>query len=138
MSKTENRGFSSYFLFAIFALSFIGYQLVQDVIRPSYDGNNDVIAYVLGIAPNFLPAIGLPCLFLLVLREWTKRSKALQVFQGRPELLANGLSLFGLLLWEFAQTYTSRGHFDWHDVLWTLIGGVVFYFIWRINDNQQE
>jgi hypothetical protein len=42
------------------------------------------------------------------------------------------VSLTGLLGWEFLQPLTSRGHFDWHDVLWTIVGAFVFQLIWII------
>jgi hypothetical protein len=56
-----------YYWFALFALCFIAYQQVQDNIRPAYTGRNLTIIYLLGIAPNFFPAIGIPALFILII-----------------------------------------------------------------------
>jgi len=38
--------------------------------------------------------------------------------------------MIGLIGNEFITIYTpGRGVFDWNDVLWTIIGGIVFYFL---------
>ncbi len=53
----------AYYRFSIFALTFISYQLVQDNIRPNYQGDNLIIKYLLGIAPNFFQVLEFqPCL----------------------------------------------------------------------------
>ena len=44
-------------------------RLVQDYIRPNYEGGNDLIIYFLGVIPNFLPGIGLPSLFYVTIPE---------------------------------------------------------------------
>jgi uncharacterized membrane protein YfcA len=120
---------SVYYWFALFALCFIAYQLVQDNIRPAYTGGNWTINYLLGIAPNFFPAIGIPALFVVLIPQMNQTSKW---FSEKRHLKANIISLTGLLSWEFLQTRTKRGHFDWNDVLWTLIGAFVFQLIWTI------
>ena len=53
----------------------------------------------------------------------------------KKHITANLISLAGLLSWEFLQTMSTRGHFDWNDVLWTLIGAFVFQLIWTITPN---
>ena len=61
-----NRKFVYYIIFAI---SFLLFSIVQDYIRPNYDGANKIIIYLLGVAPNFLPGIGLPALLYVVIPE---------------------------------------------------------------------
>jgi hypothetical protein len=53
-------------------------------------------------------------------------------------LAANITSLVGLLSWEFLQTKTTRGYFDWNDILWTLIGAFVFQLIWTISPTRYK
>jgi hypothetical protein len=48
-----------YYWFLIFALCFTAFNQIQDNIRPNYSGDNSIIKYLLGVAPNFLPAIGI-------------------------------------------------------------------------------
>ncbi|HRI28037.1 MAG TPA: hypothetical protein PK239_15700 [Chitinophagales bacterium] len=119
-----------YFWFTIFALTFMAYQIVQDNIRPNYHGKNSVIAYLLGVAPNFFPAIGIPALFVVLLPEFNKRNTANKWLNNKKHITANLISIIGLLLWEFLQTTTTRGRFDWNDVLWTCIGAAVFQLMW--------
>jgi glycopeptide antibiotics resistance protein len=119
-----------YYWFVIFALCFIGYQQVQDQIRPNYAGENLTIIYLLGIAPNFLPAIGIPALFVVLIPQLKNTNSWLN---EKKHITANLISLSGLLCWEFLQTMTENGYFDWNDVLWTLIGAGVFQLIWKIS-----
>jgi len=121
---------SLYYWFALFALCFIAYQLVQDNIRPNYTGGNLTIIYLLGIAPNFFPSIGIPALFVVLIPQMKLTSKWLN---EKKHITANLISLTGLLSWEFLQTITIRGHFDWNDVLWTMIGALVFQLIWIVS-----
>jgi hypothetical protein len=121
---------SLYYWFALFALCFIAYQLVQDNIRPNYTGGNLTIIYLLGIAPNFFPSIGIPALFVVLIPQMKLTSKWLN---EKKHITANLISLTGLLSWEFFQTITTKGHFDWNDVLWTLIGALVFQLIWIVS-----
>lgn len=118
---------SLYYWFALFALCFIAYQQVQDNIRPNYTGGNWTLIYLLEIAPNFFPAIGLPALFVVLIPQLKRTNKWLNEYK---HITANIISLSGLLSWEFLQTITTRGHFDWNDILWTLIGAFVFQIIW--------
>lgn len=120
---------SSFYWFAIFALCFIAYQQVQDNIRPNYTGGNLTITYLLGIAPNFFPSIGIPALFVVLLPQMKLTSKWIK---EKKHITANIISLTGLISWEFLQVLTTNGRFDWHDVLWTLIGAIFFQLIWTI------
>ena len=119
--------------FLLFAICSLAYQQVQDNIRPSYTGGNPTIRYLLGVAPNFFPGIGLPALFFFLLpsivNDNTRKSRWLN---EKRHIAANLISITGLVSWEFLQNLTPRGHFDWHDVLWTLIGAAVFQLIWTV------
>lgn len=115
--------------FVLFAISFFSYQQVIDTIRPNYDGNNQISIYLLGVAPNFFPAIGIPSLFVALLPQL--KFSATWV-NDQKQFIANGISISGLIIWEFIQTTSVKLHFDWNDVLWTFIGAIVFQFIWTI------
>ena len=126
---------SLYYWFALFAFCFIAYQQVQDNIRPAYTGGNLTIKYLLGIAPNFFPAIGIPALFIVIIPQMKLTNKWLN---EKKHITANLISLAGLITWEFFQTLTTRGYFDWNDILWTLIGAFVFQLIWTISPNRYK
>jgi glycopeptide antibiotics resistance protein len=83
----------------------------------------------LGIAPNFFPSIGIPALFVIIFPQLNQTSKWLN---QKKHITANLVSVTGLVSWEFLQTTTKRGKFDWNDVLWTLIGAIVFQIIWTM------
>ncbi|MEC8047644.1 MAG: hypothetical protein VX149_09050, partial [Pseudomonadota bacterium] len=67
--------------YAAFIISFLLFPTVQDYIRPNYHGGNGVIDYLLGIAPNFLPGVGLPALLYVVIPEVTRPESSL--FENR-------------------------------------------------------
>lgn len=46
------------------------------------------------------------------------------------------ISISGLLIWEFLQTKSKKGHFDPHDILWTFLGALTFWLIFRIVHNK--
>ena len=118
-----------YYWFALFAVCFISYQQISNNIRPNYNGNNLTIKYLLGIAPNFFPAIGIPSLFLILIPQlkWTNKW-----FKDKKQITANVISLTGLISWEFIQSSSTNLHFDWNDILFTIIGAIVFHFIWIV------
>lgn len=126
---------SLFYWFALFALCFITYQQVQDNIRPAYAYGNLTIKYLLGIAPNFFPAIGIPSLFIVIIPQMKFTNKWLN---EKKHITANLISLAGLITWEFLQALTTRGYFDWNDILWTLIGAFVFQLIWTISPNRYK
>jgi hypothetical protein len=125
--------------FLLFAICSIAYQQVQDIIRPSYTGGHPTIKYLLGVAPNFFPSIGIPALFFFLLpsivNDNTRKNRWLN---EKRHITANLISITGLVSWEFLQIMTPKGHFDWHDVLWTLIGASVFQLIWTITPNSYK
>lgn len=53
--------------FALFAICTISFSLIQDDIRPQYAGTHSGLIYLLGVLPNFFPAVGLPALFMILL-----------------------------------------------------------------------
>ena len=121
-----NRKFVYYIIFAI---SFLLFSIVQDYIRPNYDGANGIIIYLLGVAPNFLPGIGLPALLYVVIPEVSKSNSSL--FKNRL-YWSVGISISGLIANEFIIIFTpGRGVFDWNDILWTIIGAGLFILIQR-------
>ncbi len=122
---------NEHFWLLIFALNFISFQLVQDYIRPQYMGNNIPIKYFLGIAPNFFPAIGIPSLFM-VLIPILLINKPNSWFVLKRHLSSNLVSVTGLIGWEILQV-TGKLVFDWHDILWTILGALLFQLIWKIS-----
>ena len=113
--------------YAVFIISFLLFPTVQDYIRPNYDGGNEVIVYLLGIAPNFLPGVGLPALLYVVIPEVTRPESSL--FENRL-YWSVVISLLGLIGNEFVTIFApGRGVFDWNDILWTVIGAGLFVLI---------
>lgn len=118
---------NKYVYYIIFVFSFLLFSIVQDYIRPWYDGGNEIIIYLLGVAPNFLPGIGLPALLYVVIPELSKPNSSL--FKNRLNWSVV-ISITGLIANEFITIFTpGRGVFDWNDILWTLIGAGFFVFI---------
>ncbi len=105
---------SVYFWLSIFAVSFLSYQQISDNIRPEYSGENYIIQYLLGIAPNFFPAIGIPSLFVVLIPQLKINGEWLN---NKKHLIANMISITGIITWEFIQAYSANLHFDWNDVL---------------------
>ena len=126
---------SLYYWLALFALCFIAYQQIIDNIRPNYIGNILTVKYLLGIAPNFFPGIGIPALFVALIPQMNPTNKWLN---EKTHIAANIISLTGLISWEFIQTTSKKLHFDWNDVLWTFIGAFVFHLIWTITPDKYK
>jgi len=120
---------SEYYWFLIFAFCFFAYQQIQDNIRPHYHGSNSTIKYLLGVAPNFFPAIGIPAIFVLLIPNVFKPKNSNHWLLQKKHIYANLISIIGLVGWEFVQLFGNL-KFDWNDVLWTLIGAVLFHIIW--------
>ena len=94
--------------------------IVQDYIRPNYEGRNDVIIYFLGVIPNFLPGIGLPSMFYVTIPEIFKPNTSIYRNRLKWSII---ISMIGLIGNEFITIYTpGRGVFDWNDIVWTIIG----------------
>ena len=110
-----------YLYYIIFGFTFILFNIVQENIRPNYEGGNSLIIYFFGIIPNFLPGIGLPSLFYVIIPEVFKPNS---LFYKERLKLSIYISMFGLILNEFITIFPSgRGIFGWDDTLWTLISG---------------
>jgi hypothetical protein len=122
-----NNSKTTYYWFGIFAICFLCFQGVSYYIRPNYSGENAFVSYFLGIAPNFFPAIGIPALFVLIMMQLKTLSNWLN---EKSYVTANLLSLTGLIAWEFIQTSSKNLHFDWNDIIWTIIGAAIFQLIW--------
>jgi hypothetical protein len=99
--------------------------------RPNYSGDNSIIKYLLGVAPNFFPAIGIPALFVLSIPYIFRKLNSDNWFFKNRHLFSNLISMLGLVGWEFAQML-GKLRFDWNDILWTMIGALTFHFIWII------
>ena len=116
-----------YLYYIIFGFTFILFNLVQENIRPNYNEGNALIIYFLGVIPNFLPGIGLPSFFYVIIPEVFKPKSFF--FKERLKLSIY-ISMFGLIRNEFITIFTlGRGIFDWNEILWTLIGGILFLII---------
>lgn len=127
-----------YILLGIFAISFISYQLIQDNIRTNFVFENEIVKYLLGVAPNFFPAIGIPSLFIVIFLSLRSKNLKGNYLAQRIHLFSILISLTGLTAWEFTQIFAPYGYFDWHDILWTFFGAAVFYFTWRIIPNRMK
>ena len=130
-----NTSKSLYYWLALFAICFITYQQIIDSIRPNYSGDSITIKYLLGIAPNFFPAIGIPALFVVLIPQMKRTNKWLN---ENKYITTNIISLSGLILWEFIQGTSKKLHFDWNDILWTVIGAFVFQLIWTITPDRYK
>ena len=116
-----------YLYYIIFGFTFILFNIVQENIRPNYNEGNALIIYFLGVIPNFLPGIGLPSFFYVIIPEVFKPKSFF--FKERLKLSIY-ISMFGLIRNEFITIFTlGRGIFDWNEILWTLIGGILFLII---------
>ncbi|MBK7147925.1 MAG: hypothetical protein IPH78_03670 [Bacteroidetes bacterium] len=117
----------SYFWFIWFAACFMVFQLITNYVRPGYSGSNPLIIYGLGVAPNFFTAMGIPALLVLILPQMNPTGIW---FNAKKHLTANLISASGLIVWECLQAGSAKLHFDWNDILWTLIGAVLFQCVW--------
>ena len=128
---------SEYYWFSIFAICFIAYQQIQENIRPHSIGYNSTIKYLLGVAPNFFPSIGIPALFVLIIPHLLKKKKSGRWIYEKSHLSANLISVIGLVGWEFIQL-SGKLRFDWNDILWTSIGATLFHFIWILSPQKYK
>lgn len=124
---------AEYYWFGIFAICFLAFQLIQDHIRPNYSTIKPAIKYLLGIAPNFFPSIGIPAIFIILIPLMSTNKQISKRMEKHLHLIANAFAQLGLITWEFLQVFTKNGHFDWNDVLWTVLGGIIFHLIWRMS-----
>ena len=125
----------SFMYYGIFALCFAGFTYLEDAVRANYTGNSEVIIYVLGFIPNYLPALGIPCFFYATLPHiFNEKSSILTSKYAHIYVLI--FSQSGLILWELAQIFMPGGTFDVHDILWTIIGGFTFFLFWRYHSKR--
>ena len=108
-----------YLYYIIFGFTFILFNLVQENIRPNYTKGNALIIYFLGVIPNFLPGIGLPSFFYVIIPEVFKPKSF--IFKEKLKISIY-ISMFGLICNEFITIFTpGRGVFDWNDIVWTCL-----------------
>ena len=118
-----------YLYYIIFGFTFILFNIVQENIRPNYTKGNALIIYFLGVIPNFLPGIGLPSFFYVIIPEVFKPKSF--IFKERLKFSIY-ISMFGLICNEFITIlHLVVVFFDWNDIVWTLMGGGVFLIIHR-------
>ena len=127
----SNKRFEYYFL-AWFAATTLAYQYIQDSLRPGYTGTDPSAKYLLGVAPNFFPAVGLPALFVVLLPYVFTNRAPTHYLVAHKGVVANAISLSGLIAWECAQAFTRGAVFDMHDIASTLLGGLLFRLVWRL------
>ena len=118
-----------YIYYLIFGISFLSFQIVQEYIRPNYDGSNAWIIYALGILPNFLPGIGLPSFFYVLIPELFQSSSKFYKHRLSFSIL---ISVLGLVANEFTHLSAGPGVFDWNDILWSFIGAILFYGLHKL------
>jgi hypothetical protein len=131
----------SYFWFGLFAIGTIAFTLVQDNIRPNYHGQSELLKYFLGVAPNLFAGLGLCAFFVVMITHINSTSKnpSNSIWLNRKaHILSITISIIGLSVWEFIQTFSVRGHFDWHDLIWTVIGALTFYLLWLVINKQTK
>jgi hypothetical protein len=126
---------SEYYWFLIFAFCFVAFNQIQVNVRPNYIGDDSVVKYLLGVAPNFFPAIGIPALFVVIIPYILKKKYSDSWFYEKRHLSASLISIIGLVGWEFAQM-SGKLRFDWNDILWTFIGAALFQLIWSISPRE--
>lgn len=125
----------AYFWFGLFALGTIAFTLVQDNIRPNYHGTSDLVKYLLGIAPNYFAGLALCSFFVVMIshiNSTAKKPSASVWLNSKAHISSILISVIGLSLWEFAQTFSAHGHFDPQDIIWTWIGAFTFYLLWFV------
>lgn len=124
----------NYWYYIIFAISFAGFQFLEEGIREDYEGNNALFIYFLGVIPNFLPAIGMPCVLYAMIPELIQKPTSIWLTK-KAYISVFLFTQLGLIVWEIQQIWAPNGTFDWNDILWTIIGGIVFLAFWRLISN---
>jgi hypothetical protein len=128
--------FEKFWLF-IFVFCTVNTILIQLIIRPNYVGEIFALEYLLGVTPNFFPAIGIPSLFVLSIHCVKRKNCFWDYVIKKKYVFGNLFSMVGLILWELIQSSFDL-IFDWDDILWTLIGAFSFYFIWCFSPKNQN
>lgn len=133
-TKADKEQNNKYYLFwfGLFGICNIIYQQVQDKWRPNYSGGNEMVQYFLGVAPNYLPGIGLPAFFLILIPFMKPANNNSVWVTHYKHITAILISLSGLILWEIVQSSLPKAVFDVNDVLWTFLGCLTFFIIWHL------
>lgn len=106
---------------------------MQDIIRPDYTGSSQSMLYLLRVLPNFLAAVGLPAIFMIMIPYLTMGWQTSRWAKQKLHIVCLSVSAVGLTLWEPLQLSMANGYFDWHDLIWTYIGSGIFYLIWFLS-----
>lgn len=113
--------------FAVFMIGFALTRLTIDVWRPGLPDQSAEVAFALGVAPNFVSALTLPALGMMVREYLTLSSVAGRVttYDGWNRASVC-LTILGLVGWEYRQ---RSGHltFDYADIAATLLGAGLAY-----------
>ena len=115
-------------------LTFIGlglHSINSEILRPKFGGQDELIGFILGVAPNFLAAgLIFPFGVLMIAENYNKEtiSKINNYFWF-------GLvsSQVGLIVWEFMQESSEKLVFDLNDITVTLFGGLFAIGIYQMN-----
>jgi hypothetical protein len=90
---------SDYGWFLLFAACTVSFSLVQDLIRPHYSGDCEAAVYLLGVLPNFFPAIGLPALFIILIPYFSFGESRPKWVHENLHIIAMIISTGGLIAW---------------------------------------
>ena len=89
------------------------------------------VSYLLGVAPNILAAIAIPFVFMSIVADHKKDASPTSL--RRWTFASLGMSLVGLIGWEFIQRTSDKLIFDVNDLGATLVGATlacaIFYVI---------
>ncbi len=105
---------------------------IKSIRRQHSDLTNQY--HFLGYAPNLIAAFYLPCLFLYFFTYYSNKKKSTQaepvaVNNNKNLIYAGGITMAGLLAWEFIQMYRPNRTFDVEDVTATVAGVALFWLV---------
>ena len=103
------------------------HELIDVWIRPTYGGQDDLLGFLLGVAPNFLAAALIFPFGVLMFREHQYRERDEAQNADYTRWFWYGLigSQLGLLIWELMQMHGGNLIYDPADIAATVLGGLV-------------
>jgi hypothetical protein len=99
------------------------YVVLQGILRANFGVGDGVPTYLVGIAANFLGAIGISAIIFVPL-EFFRPERPVR----SSMIMSAAITVMILAVREFAQISTG-GTFDVNDLIWTVLGGGAFYGI---------